>query len=307
MRRIEQLVAIMACLAASCSDTGQPSLDSGNPSSDLSSGVPGTWVTVKKGTYTQGYRPGDPCGGNDASRQVTLTRDFEIQTTEVTQEQFEGLLGYNPTFFPQCGKTCPMEKINWHEAVAYCNALSKRAGLQSCYACTDSGWAVTCKDAPAYADQKIYDCPGYRLPTDGEWEYAYRAGTTTDYYSGNGGVGAQCGSNCWSTSLFPCEVGWCVSNSGKTTHPVAQKAPNAWGLYDMAGNVQEWCHDRPESYNSTAAVTDPWGVATSTSRVLRGGSYNTSVDLLRAAWRFSEEASGLRRGEFGFRCVRTMP
>ena len=262
----------------------------------------GTWVTIPAGTFMMGSPTDEPCriSTREDLHQVTLTRDFEIESTEVTQGQFEALLGYNPSSFKNCGTICPVEMVNWHEAVAYCNALSAQATLTPCYTCTGSGTSVTCDVAPAYAGANIYTCPGYRLPTEAEWEYAYRAGTQTAYYSGvNDPAACKCEGD---ANLKP--IAWYCGNAGSTTHPVGQKQANAWHLYDMAGNVLEWCHDSYKASLGTGAVSDPWGLASGSTRVLRGGSYSTSAVSARAANRYNSTPT-IRYFHYGFRCSRT--
>ena len=259
--------------------------------------VPGTWITVQNGTFTMGSPASELCrGSNEEQHQVTLTHGFEIQMTEVTQGQFQSVLGYNPASFSSCGSTCPVETVSWHEAAAYCNALSTQKGLAQCYTCSGSGASVTCSEASAYSGQTAYSCPGYRLPTEAEWEHAYRAGTTTAFYSG---PITSC-----SADANAGKIGWYSSNSGSTTHPGGQKQKNAWGLYDMAGNVWEWCHDWFQSSLGSSAVTDPWGSASGSYRVLRGGSWNLLANLMRAAARFNFLLPTDRNGDIGFRCCR---
>jgi formylglycine-generating enzyme required for sulfatase activity len=288
---------------------------------DSSPVEPGTWVTIPAGTFTMGSPSSEPCRySNETQRQVTLTRDFEIWNTETTQGEFEALMGYNPSYFSSCGANCPVENVNWHESVAYCNALSDQAGLDTCYSCTESDADVACEEATAYSGQQIYDCPGYRLPTEAEWEYAYRAGSNTPFYpsSGNDGSITVCtGSNDSNAD----KIGWYRYNSAVSyagcwdlspsggdacsgTPPMGLKAPNAWGLYDMAGNVWEWCHDWYQADLGSSSIIDPWGPAPRSSRVLRGGSWNLNARNLRAAFRyFNYHAHRYYYG--GFRCVRT--
>ena len=168
-------------------------------------------------------------------------------------------------------------------------------GQTSCYSCSGSGTAVTCQEHGAFAGSKIYQCPGFRLPTEAEWEYAFRAGTTTALY--NGGI-----SSCSVTDSNADKIGWYDANSGGTTHPVGKKDPNTWDLYDMAGNVWEWCHDGYQSDRGTSPLTDP--VFTGSSRVLRGGSWFMYPNNLRAANRDSYYPA-YRHDDVGFRCSRT--
>ena len=260
--------------------------------------------TISAGTFTMGSPTSEPCrywgtGGED-QHQVTLTHGFEIQSTEVTQGQFLARMGYNPTYFPSCGQSCPEEDVSWHEAAAYCNALSAQVGLTACYSCTGAGPTIACTEAPGFSGKDIYGCPGYRLPTDAEWEYAYRAGTTSALYSG-----AKDPATCLSGADPKADpIAWYDANSGNTTHPVGQKAANAWGLYDMAGNVEEWCHDWFQTNLGFSAVTDPWGAPSGSSRVIRGGAYRFSAGGLRAAMRSQGPPSG-RGDPWGFRCCRT--
>ena len=274
--------------------------DGGTPdqkiTTDQGSVVPTKWVTIQAGSFQMGSPSTESCRGSDETQhQVTLTHNFEIMTTEVTQAQFTSLMGYSPSNFASCGGTCPVEQVNWHEAAAYANALSAKAGLSVCYSCTGSGASVTCSEATAYAGQKVYTCPGYRLPTEAEWEYAYRAGTSTAFY--NGGI-----TSCTGTDANASKIGWYAANSSNTTHPAGQKTPNAWGLYDMAGNVYEWCHDGYQSSLGSSAVTDP--VGSGSSRVLRGGSWYDSPYFMRAAGRYNHSPTH-RNADLGFRCSRT--
>ena len=263
---------------------------------DVGTVVPGTWVTIQAGTFQMGSPSSESCRhSNETQHQVTLTHKFYMQTTEVTQGQFTSLMGYSPSNFGSCGGSCPVETVNWYEAVAYANALSAQKGKAACYACTGSGKSVTCSEATAYAGKKVYTCPGYRLPTEAEWEFAYRAGTSTAFY--NGGI-----TSCSGKDPNLEKIGWYGKNSNSTTHPVGKKMANAWGLYDMAGNVWEWCHDGYKSDLGATALTDP--VFSGSSRVLRGGSWGGYPSLLRAAYRGGFTPT-YRDDGIGFRCSRT--
>ena len=224
-----------------------------------------------------------------------MTRGFEIQATEVTQDQFFAMRGYKPWKFTSCGGACPVEWVNWHEAAEYCNALSTNMGYSHCYTCSGSGAGVIC-----YSKPNVYDCPGYRLPNEAEWEYAYRAGTTAAYYSGanDGGLCTSCAAKDANAD----NIGWYCYNA-KQTNPVGMRSPNKWGLQDMAGNVWEWCHDGYNKY-APGPVTDPVG-ASGSMRVSRGGSWKNGANCSRAASR--TYGGPLDRFSYlGFRPVRSI-
>ena len=308
------IVAVLgAGVLVQCSDDdpGQPAGQDAAPTHDSSGVVTGKWVTIPGGTFQMGSPSSELCREtNETQRQVTLTNKFEILSTEVTQRQFTSLMGYSPSGFSSCGGTCPVEQVNWYEAAAYANAMSAQAGKSACYTCTGSGASVSCSEATAYAGTKIYTCPGYRLPTGAEWEYAYRAGTGTAFY--NGGI-----TSCSSKDPNLDKIGWYWENSqvsyagsynSRGTHPVGLKTPNTWGLYDMAGNVWEWCHDWYGIYPSLS-ITDPVGTEDSFQyKVVRGGGWNSKgkAGCARAAFR-SYASIGGSGDHKGFRLARSVP
>ena len=231
-------------------------------------------VLVKPGTFTMGSPSSEEGRDDDEGPQhtVRITRSFWLGATEVTQGEYTALMGKNPSKFTACGDKCPVEQVSWDEAVAFANARSRKEGLPECY----SGSTF-----------KGLSCKGYRLPTEAEWEYAARAGTT----------GARYG------ELD--DVAWYDGNSGSTTHPVGTKQPNAWGLHDMLGNVWEWTGDGWGAYASGTA-TDPLGSGDGSLRVLRGGSWGNGARGVRAAYRFRGVPS-LRLDNLGFRLARSGP
>ena len=280
-----------------------------------------TFCTIPSGCFKMGSPKSDTCRYSDEPEQlpVTLTRTFEMQSTEVTQDQFYAVMKYKPWYFTSCGGTCPVEKVSWHEAAAYCNALSGKKTLTPCY--TDKGSGTSCTGdsgcgtgevcsggkcakydiASQYTGSKtIHDCNGFRLPTEAEWEYAYRAGATTAYHSGANDL-SLC-TSCSTKDPNADSIGWYCYNSGKKPHPVGKKTANKWGLYDMAGNVFEWCHDEYKSNLGATPLTDP--VFSGSSRVLRGGSWSHHPLGMRAAYRLCNTPT-YRTYDLGFRCSRT--
>ncbi|HLY75981.1 MAG TPA: formylglycine-generating enzyme family protein, partial [Planctomycetota bacterium] len=185
---------------------------------------------------------------------------FLMDQTEVTQEQYEKYKLPNPSRFK--GPTRPVEMVPWTKAALFCNIRSRAEGLEPCY-----------NEDTAECD---FTKNGYRLPTEAEWEYACRAGTKGDYSFG--GEARRTG-----------DYAWFADNSEKKTHPVAQRKPNPWGLYDMHGNVAEWCNDiyGKDTYKTSAAA-NPRGPAQGEMYVLRGGSWKGSAEVLRSFHRVAE-------------------
>ncbi len=187
-------------------------------------------------------KPGSFMMGDYSKHEVTLTKGFNIQTTEVTQGLWKAVMGKNPSYFKNCGDNCPVENVSWNDVQAFIRKLNQKAGSNK-----------------------------YRLPTEAEWEYTCRAGSTTKFSFGDSesSLGAYA---------------WYKDNSGDKTHPVGQKSPNAWGLYDMHGNVWEWCQDWSGDYPS-GAVTNPKGLSSGSFRVFRGGSWYGSAGGCESARR----------------------
>jgi len=241
-------------------------------------------VLLCAATFDMGCTPGQiACQAvEEPVHPVTLSHDTWIGRTEVTQRQFEGVMGYDPSGWSHCGPDCPVEQTSWHESAAFTNALSAVEGLPSCYACTGDPPEVECSVSVPPAD-----CGGYRLPTEAEWEYAARGGEDLPYAG--------------SADLD--EVAWHSGNSGTPTHPVAGKQPNGYGLYDMSGNVFEWTQDHYGPFTADP-VTDPAGPPSHDSRVARGGSCFLISPFARTSMRHGIEPNH-RAVHFGFRVART--
>jgi len=175
----------------------------------------------------------------------------------------------------------PVTCVSWYDAVAYCNWKSQTEGMTPCY--YESGSSTTCN----------FSANGYRLPTEAEWEYAARGGANSRGYTYSGSNSVD-------------DVAWYTNNSGNKTHPVGQKKANEMGLYDMSGNVWEWCNDWYDSnYYGSSPGQNPRGPSSGSSRVLRGGSWFNEPRYLRCAHR-SWFNPGYGDNRFGFRCVRTL-
>ncbi|MEO5327037.1 MAG: formylglycine-generating enzyme family protein [Magnetococcus sp. THC-1_WYH] len=260
---------------------------------DLVNGLEMRFKLIPEGRFLMGSPEGEyGRHDNENLHEVALTRPFYLQDTPVTQRQWEAVMGENPSYFKGGGPECPVEQVSWNDCQEFISRLNAREGGSL-----------------------------YRLPTEAEWEYACRAGSDTAvyngplivfgrnnapgldeiaWYGGNSGVVYPGGfESRWSEMQYP------ASHSG--THPVRQKAPNAWGLYDMLGNVWEWCQDWYDGkYYANSPRNDPKGPQTGSNRVNRGGSWNLSPAFVRSAIRFSFDP-GLRYGILGFRLSRTYP
>ncbi|MBL8029359.1 MAG: formylglycine-generating enzyme family protein, partial [Fibrobacteres bacterium] len=185
---------------------------------------------------------------------------FKMSSTEITQELYTAVAGTTPSYFyGDTSSLKPVESVTWYDAAMFCNALSKLMGKDTVYSYTGNSMGT---DVVATLIKN-----GYRLPTEAEWEYAFRAGATTKYYW----------SSIWDTTTAN-RYCWHYDNSSGSTQIVGTKLPNAWGLYDMAGNVSEWCNDWDGAYSSESQI-DPIGKSTGDGRVVRGGSYGNRYEV----------------------------
>ena len=259
-------------------------------------------VLVPAGAYTGGSPASESGRQTDETQHtVTITQTMAMWRFEVTQGLFKSTMGYNPAAGVSCGADCPVAQVTWHEAAAFCNALSAGAGLPSCFDCTGQGRATTCAPKSRYAARCGRDyptCTGYRLPTEAEWERAYRAGTSTSLY--NGDLTVPQGRD---PKLDP--IAWYKMSSTQGVRPVGGREANRWGLYDMAGNVREWCWDWYGAYPS-GSVVDPVGPGTGSLRVARGGSATSEAGECRAASRRSYLLQAGGSALVGLRPVRTI-
>ena len=219
--------------------------------------------------------------------QVRLTKPIMMQTTEVTLGHWRAVMGERESSVSDCDDACPVTEVSWYDAVQFANALSIKEARSPVYEITEGFH-------PAYGPRIEsvswnQSASGYRLPTEAEWEYAARAAQDT-LYSG---------------SDDPDQVAWTSGNSEDRVHKVAQKQPNAWGLYDMSGNVYEWCWDTWDEYNRDDPVDPTGGQSAEPSlRTQRGGGYSTKpLPVSRRANNYPD-GRGLSASD-GLRLVRT--
>jgi formylglycine-generating enzyme required for sulfatase activity len=259
-----------------CNRTPKPP-PSGDPPSEPKPINAAEMVSIPAGEFVMGSDDGEV----DARPAHKIkVNSFLMDAHEITQEQYEKVMGNNPS--RRKASKNPVEQVTWSAAIKFCNARSAQEGLTPCY------------------DLKTGQCNfaanGYRLPTEAEWEYACRAGTSTSYWFGDRADRLR-------------TFGWFEGNSDSKPHPVAQKRANAWGLFDTAGNVWEWCNDfyGPKYYRSSP-TDNPRGPDTGEKRVLRGGAWSASAESCTSFVRNCDEAGTtdvcLTMDSNGFRCVR---
>jgi formylglycine-generating enzyme required for sulfatase activity len=241
-------------------------------------------VVVPAGQFKMGSDQGNP---DEAPAHKVSLHSFLMDAVPVTNEMYAKAQLPNPSHWQDSPKQ-PVERVRWRDAKIYCNERSHLEGLKPCYNEKTPEWDCD------------YAADGYRLPTEAEWEYAARAGTDALY-----DFGSKEGLR---------QYAWFAENSEQKTHPVGDKKPNRWGLYDMYGNVSVWCEDVYDpGYYKTSPVADPHGPPSpghDVKRVLRGGSWKASADMCRATYRQGERTGDtdacFATDYCGLRCVRAV-
>ncbi len=276
--------------------------------------VPFYFRYIASGGYTMGSPPDEPGRDDDEGprHEVILTRAFYISETEVYRWMWNEIGGFYPTLpddpsIKQYSPTLdhPVQNVTWYESVLFCNLMSRYLNYERCYY-TDAEFTNPI-DASNYIAGPFYcnfDANGIRLPTESEWEYACRAGTTTAFFCDETNYSTE---NCGSCTpgmqpLLEQYCLYCANDSGICCYAYC-KLPNPWGLADMHGNVWEWCWDWFGTYPS-GRVTDPKGSSSGSFRVERGGSWSSSARLCRSAARVHDDP-GSRSPSLGFRIART--
>jgi len=248
-------------------DGSDSSSGTGSTAPRITNSIGQTFVLIPAGTFMMGSPKDEPKRYDDERRhRVTITKAFYMQTTEVTQKQWETVMGNNPSRFK--GDNLPVEKVSWRDVQEFIEKLNRKEKTNK-----------------------------YRLPTESEWEYACRAGTTTPFYAGRCISTDQANYN-GNYPMPGCSKG---KFRGKTVN-VGSFSPNAWGLYDMHGNVYEWCADWYGKY-PRGPVTDPTGPTKGAGRVNRGGSWYYGAGSARSAIRWT--IPGYGDNYLGFRVART--
>jgi formylglycine-generating enzyme required for sulfatase activity len=238
------------------------------------------FVKVEIGTFDMGSPASEVSRARDENQHQAIAGSFYISKREVTQDDYQSVIGANPSRFK--GPNLPVERVSWLDAIFYCNARSELEGLTPVY--TIQSREITWD----------HEANGYRLPTEAEWEYACRAGTTTVFSTGNTITTSQANFD----GNYPYNRGR-KGQFRQTTTPVMSFAPNAWGLYDMHGNVFEWCWDQYSPDTSLEALDG----SLNAPAVMRGGSWYSEARFLRSANR-SRSARNSQVSYIGFRVVR---
>ncbi len=274
MKNAGIIVPALIILTGALFFLGRPSVVSTTavPSAPITPKSGGELLAISAGEFTMGRAS----GRLDETPHSVAVAAFLLDKTPITQDVFERVMGTAANHSKHKGKQYPVEQITWFNAIHFCNQCSEIDGLAPCY------------DPKTGACN--FEASGYRLPTEAEWEYACRAGTKTRFSSGDDDA-----------ALI--QSGWCKLNSGGATHPVAQKRPNAWGLFDMHGNVWQWCNDfYAEDYYAKSPHETPRGPSDGKRRVLRGGAWDCPPERCTASYRYNETANFADVCYGGFDC-----
>ena len=293
---IAALALVIVCGFSACGN---------NPDNGMSEDIPFEMVLIPGGSFIMGSdtEGAAACIAPRPERTVNVD-SFYIGKYQITQAHYYEVMGINPSYFQGAsivtgvnGNNLPVERVNWYNAVEFCNKLSERDGFNPAYDIDkdkkDSNNTEE-TDTIKWTVKLIDGADGYRLPTEAQWEYACRANTTTAYYTGD---------------TISNNTGWYGDNSGGRTHEAGKKPPNAWGLCDMHGNVWEWCWDfvnyGGDNYYDFAPNPDinPLGLDSGNRRAERGGSWRSPPNRVISSYRerYRPHNSG---NDLGFRVVR---
>jgi formylglycine-generating enzyme required for sulfatase activity len=263
------------------------------PQGAAGTGAAGDVVLIPGGTFIMGSPAGEAGRYDDEVQHEVTVSSFYMGKHEVTEQEYVSVMGTNPVPSHHQGPNFPVTRVSWYDAVEYCNKRSEREGLTPAYTIDrerrDPGNTGSSPDGVYWTVTWDRSADGYRLPTEAEWEYACRAGTTTAYYTGNT-IGA--------------DDAWYEANSDNRPKEVGKKPANPWGLYDMHGNVSEWCWDWDGDYGR-GAQTDPAGAPKGDGRIKRDGSRVAEPRSLRSAFRDSINPDNQYRADVGFRVGRS--
>lgn len=280
------LICAATVLMTACTGTPEDSSQGGEtPDTPVVPPVEqGDYLLVNGSEFTMGSPAEERWRENDETQHQVTVGNYYIAKYEVSQTDYQALMGNNPSSFS--GERLPVEGVNWYDAVRYCNALSSQEGLEPAYSIngTEVIWNR--------------DANGYRLPTEAEWEYACRAGTTTPFSTGGNITVDQAN---WYSS-YPYIEGEGGGAYRRQTVAVDEFEPNPWGIYNMHGNVSEWCWDYYGEYG-TQAQDNPSGPQSGRNRVMRGGGWYDYAKHVRSAYRSAMPAD-YTDYKIGFRVAR---